>query len=150
MDELNISYNISKSHRITNVIIFSYFTGLGLYMCIKNMLVANYDIVFFLGLLCFILGVILILRNTVWLSPPILNISNEKVISTPPNSKSVTVEWVNVSRVNIGPGYLVFFLNGGQKQSKIELLSLKYEDLLTVKSKIIELCEYKNIPYSND
>lgn len=150
MNELNISYNISKGHRITNIVIFSYFTGLGLYMCIKNILIASYGIVFFLGLLCILLGIILILRNTVWLSVPILNISNDKVVSNPPNSKSITIDWVAVSRVNIGPGYLVFFLNGGQKQSKIELLSLKYEDLLTVKSKIVELCEYKNIPYSND
>lgn len=150
MEELNINYGISQKHRITNIVIFSYFAGFGLYLSIREAITVGYNVLFFLALLCFILGAILILRNTVWLPSPILTMDGNRVAANTVYNKKFAVNWVDVSRVNIGPGYVVFLVNGGQKQSKLELLSLKYEDLLAVKSKIIEICEYKNIPYSND
>lgn len=150
MEELIVNYEISKKGRITNVIIFSYFAAYGLYNCVKEGLVDNFNILFYLGLLCFVAGVILILKNTLWLPPPILIMNTNKIESHSPGKKSFTIDWVNVSRVNIGPGYISFLLNGEKKQQKLELLSLKYEDLLAVKAKVMELCEFKNIPYHND
>lgn len=150
MSELNISYGVSKTQRITNIIIYSYFAAFGLYFCVKEGLANSYTVIFFLSLLCFLLGAILILRSTVWLPAPLLSIDNDKIEANPHDKKSIVVDWVAVNRVNIGPGYIVFLTDGGQKQRKIDLTNLKYEDVSKVKGKIIELCEYKNIPYSND
>lgn len=150
MDELNISYGMSKTQRVTNIVIYAYFAVFGLYFCVKEGIAKNFDVVFFLALLCFLLGAILILRNTIWLPAPLLSIGKDKVTANSQGKKSIMVDWVAVSKVNIGPGYIVFLTNGEQKQRKIELSILKYEDVSKVKSKIIELCEYKNIPYSND
>lgn len=150
MSELNISYGVSKMQRIRNVFMYSSFAIFGLYFCIKEGLANSYSIMFFLSLLCFICGVILILMSTVWLPAPLLSIDNDKIEANPQDKKSIIVDWVTISRVNIGPGYVVFLTEGGQKQRKIDLTNLKYEDVSKVKGKIIELCEYKNIPYSND
>ncbi|MFV0420434.1 MAG: hypothetical protein ACK5KT_17130 [Dysgonomonas sp.] len=150
MSELNISYGVSKTQRITNIFMYSYFAIFGLYFCIKEGLANTYSIMFFLSLLCFICGVILILMSTVWLPASLLIIDNDKIEANPQDKKGVIVDWVTISRVNIGPGYVVFLTEGGQKQRKIDLTNLKYEDVSKVKAKIIELCEYKNIPYSND
>lgn len=150
MEELSINYEVSKRGRIANVAIFSFFAAYGLYNCVKEGLVDNFSLLFYVALLCFLGGVILILRNTLWLPAPILSISNSNIVSNIPGKKRFTVDWVNVSKVNIGPGYITFLLNGEQKQQKLDLLPLKYEDLLAVKAKIMELCEFKNIAYHND
>lgn len=150
MEELTINYEISKKGRVANIIIFSYFAAYGLYNCVKEGLADNFNVLFYLGLLCFVAGAILILKNTVWQPASILSMSNNSITSNIPGKKSFAIDWVNVSRVNIGPGYITFQLNGGQKQQKLDLLPLKYEDLLAVKAKVMELCEFKNIPYHND
>lgn len=150
MEQLSINYETTKSSRIANIVIFSFFAAYGLYNCVKEGLADNFNVLFYLALLCFLGGVILILKNTLWLPSPILIMSNSQIVSNTPGKKSFTIDWVNVSKVNIGPGYITFQLNGGQKQQKLDLLPLKYEDLLAVKAKVMELCEFKNIPYHND
>lgn len=79
-----------------------------------------------------------------------MNISNEKIEANLSGQKKILIDWATVSNINIGQSYIVFFTNGGQKQRKLELAELKYNDLLAVKSKVIELCEHKNISYRND
>jgi len=129
---------------------YSYFAAFGLYLCIIEGVASRYGVFFFCALICFILAAILILKNTLWLPAPILKINNETIASHSPQRKSMSIEWVNVSSVNVGPGYIVFLIDGGQKQRKLELSELKYEDVIKVKGMIIELCGHKNIPYKND
>lgn len=150
MEELNLNYGLSKGQRATNVIVYSLFAAYTLYLCVKEGITSHFGVWFFISLALFLLAVVFILKNTVWLPPAVLSIDKEKISSNFSGHKSLKIDWVNVSKVNIGPGYIIFLLNGGQKQGKIDLLPLRYEDLLTVKSKVIELCEYKNIPYQND
>lgn len=150
MNELNLNYGTTKSQKITNIILAAYFTGFGLFIGIKEALVSNYSAVFICAAICILLGALMLLRNTVWLPTPILRIDNETIDINSPGQKSIKIEWVNVSKVNIGPGYIIFFTNGGQKQRKLELSEIKYDDIQKVKSKVIELAEYKNIPYHND
>ncbi|MDL2303697.1 hypothetical protein LJC28_04815, partial [Dysgonomonas sp. OttesenSCG-928-D17] len=150
MDELDLNYGISKGQKITNLIFSLYFAIFGLYILITQTAISNYGLLFFAGAICFIFAAIMMLLNTLWLPASILKINKEVVEAHLPKQKTITIEWVSVSSVNIGPGYLVFLVNGGQKQRKIELAELKYSDVMTVKSKVIELCEHKNISYHND
>jgi hypothetical protein len=148
MEELEFNY--AKGNRVTNIIVFSLFAVYTAYSCIQHALIKNFGVLFFIPLALFLIAVFFILRNTIWLPAPVLKINNEFIISHSPHNKNFTVDWVNVSSVNIGPGYIIFMLSGGQKQKKLELLSLRYGDLLEAKSKVIEICEHKNIPYHND
>jgi len=152
MEELRIDYtSSSKNRRIANIVIFSFFTIFGLYIAIKEYLANNYTSVLFIGAaILTLLAVVLLLSNTILLPAPLIYLSNEKAESNLPGQKKVSVDWVNVSNVNIGQSYIVFFVNGGVKQKKLDLSELKYSDMLAVKSRIIELCEHKNISYRND
>ena len=150
MDELIIDYKLSKKGKIRESII-SFLLGLsGLYVSIEEGLLGNFNVMFYLGLFCFLLGFIVVLLNTFKLPTPILNMNSKQIVVKLSPKNKFTLDWANISKVNIGPGYITFLLNGEQKQQKMELGTLMYEDVIKVKSKVIELCEFKNIPYHND
>lgn len=150
MEELIIDYQTPQKERAKNIVICIPLLVLGLYESVREGLANNFNIIFYLGLFCFLLGVIVILLNIVRKSVPILSIDSKQIVAKFSAKNKFTIDWADVSRINIGPGYITFLLNGGQKQQKLELGALMYKDVLTVKSKVMELCEFKNIPYHND
>jgi len=150
MEELNLNYRVSQKQRLIYTILSSYFTIIGLYLVIQKVMIKTYDLTFWGVVILSVLAIFMLLANTVWTPGSILIINNENIKANIPDNKKVSIEWVAVSSVNIGPGYILFLINGGQKQQKLELTALKYNDVMKVKSKVIELCEHKNIPYHND
>lgn len=151
MEELKINYaGSSETRRITNIITGGFLATFTLYFCVSNAIANTYGILFFCALIGFILSAISVLNNTVWQPKDLLKISSVSVESNLPKQNKTAIDWTSVSRVNIGISYLVFLTNGEKKQSKLDLSGLVYEDVLKVKGKVIELCEYKNIPYQND
>lgn len=150
MNELLIDYGMPKGKRMTTIVVGSYFALFSLYFCVTEGIVERFSVLFVCALVGLVLAAVLVLGNTLWLQEAVLKIDNEVVKSNPPKQKGITVSWTSVSRVNIGVSYIVFSVNGGVKQQKIDLSSIYYSDIKEVKAKIIELCEYKNIPYLND
>ena len=143
MNDLIINYNQpSKATKWLYIILASLVTGVSIVLCVME---PAYDLKFFLYLFYALTGAIVLLRNTVWQPAPILQITNNTV-----EAKKIKIDWTTVSKVNIGLAYIVFFTNGEQKQQKLDLSELLYKDIKEVKSKLIELCEYKNIPYHNE
>lgn len=151
MNELSIKYgDVSQTKRVFNIIAGVFLAGFTLYFCVTEGLVNNYGTLFFCALAGFVLSVILLLSNTLWMPAPVLKIDSTTVVSNLPKQGKASFEWTSVSRVNIGVSYLIFFVNGEKKQRKLNLSGLLYDDVMTVKSKVVEICEYKNIPYQND
>ncbi|WP_029903732.1 hypothetical protein [Prevotella sp. 10(H)] len=151
MNELNINYGeISQTRKIANIITGIYLAGFTLYFTITEGIASRYGVLFFCALAGFIFATIIVLSNTLWLPGPLLKIDNNSIIIALPQQIKTTIDWTNVSRVNIGTSYIVFLLNGEKKQKKMDITRLTYEDVMTVKAKIIEMCEHKNIPYHND
>jgi hypothetical protein len=150
MEELNLNYGISKGQKLYNTIMSAAFIAYSFFIVTKEYLANSYGILFIGGIIVLIFAIVLLLKNTLWLPSSILIINNESIITNMPGKRAQKIEWVSVSSVNIGPGYVVFLVNGGQKQRKVSFSDLRYEDVKTVKGKVIELCEHKNIPYHND
>lgn len=150
MNELLIDYGTPKGKRMTNIIIGAYLTLFCLYFCIIEGVAGRFSLLFFFSLAGVILASILVLSNSLWTQAPVLRIDNELIASNPSGQKGITVSWTSVSRVNIGVSYIIFNVNGGTKQQKMDLSSIYYSDIKDAKAKIIEICEYKNIPYLND
>ncbi|MDR1707381.1 hypothetical protein [Dysgonomonas sp.] len=143
MEDLIISYSrISKGLRITYIFFAICMLAGGIALCVME---NSYSFRFFMGLFYAIIGVFTILKNTVWQPVPTLQITNNTI-----EAKKIKIDWTTVSKINIGLAYIVFLTNGEQKQQKLDLSELLYKDIKDVKSKIIELCEQKNIPYHND
>lgn len=151
MNELIINYSgVSKNKKVVNVIVGAYLAGFTLYFSIIEGISSRYGILFFCALVGFALAVILILSNTLWVSGTSLIIDSNIIKPNLSGQNKGAIDWTSVSSVNIGVSYVVFSINGGQKQRKLDLSVLIYDDVKTVKGKIIEICEYKNIPYHND
>lgn len=148
MNELIISYADSKTKKIIKIIVGIYFTAFTLYFVVIQLLAKQYNTLFVFALIGFVLGIAIVLANTVMGSKPLVKIDNSAIVSNLP-SQSGEIAWADVTEMNIGMSYLLFIMNG-QKQRKIDFSDLKYKDLKEVKSKAAEICEFKNIPYKND
>ncbi|NDV70079.1 hypothetical protein [Dysgonomonas sp. 25] len=149
MNELIIGHSKPKAARIFGIIAGGYFTAIGLYFTIKNLLAGVMDLWFILAAIATLFGIIILLQNVLAHTKSLLKIDNNVVEADIPPQKAIAIEWVNVSEVTFGVSYVVFLLNG-QKQQKLDLGKLVYDDMRQAKSKITELCEFKNIPYKND
>lgn len=150
MNELVIKYGISEGKKITNIVIGVYLLIFSLYFCITEGIASRFDFLFVSSLIGVVMAAILLLSNTLWLPGDTVRIDSSSIQANLPGQSALKIEWTNVSRVNIGVSYIVLLLNGGQKQRKLDISTLIYSDVNAVKSKVVELSEFKNIPYQND
>lgn len=150
MNELIINYNYSKSQKILSLIIGGYVALYGLYQCVMLALANAFTVDFYLALAAVVLGAILILNVTLWAAKPIFRMNSDMLYAHVPQQKTTyQSEWINIREVGIGVSYLKMLETDGKEYS-VDLNGLKYSDLKDVKSRVIELCESKNIPYRND
>ena len=75
--------------------------------------------------------------------------NNEFIEVNLPQKDVLRKEWNEIRDVGIGISY-VTLKDVNSKQYDVDLSLLKYSDLKDVKSKIIEICENKNIPFKNN
>lgn len=151
MEELDFKYGLTKKQKIWNSFTFVYFILYGIFLMYREASEGKIGgFIFIAGGVFIAVAIIFFLLNTFKQPKSILKINNENVTANASGSKELTISWTSVSRVNIGPAYLRFLLDGEQRQQEVKLSDLMYKDVLKAKSKITELCEYKNIPYGND
>lgn len=150
MNALIIEKKIDKFERIGNAISTIILIGVSVYFTLSEAASDSYGLFFFTFAICGLFHLIKLLYTTLWArDKTILKIDNTIIESKVPGSK-FKEEWVKVSKISIGLSYIIFFVDGGRKQRKLYLSELTYNDVPTVKGKLIELCEYKNIPYIKD
>lgn len=152
MDELYIDYEqVPKNKKIINIVTGAYLGAFASYFAISQAIANHFGVLFYVAIIGVVCAIVLVLNNTVWLSDRTLKIDKTAIEDNlSPKSGIVVTEWTDVSQVNIGISYILFLTYGGKKQRKLELSSLVYADLSSVKAKVIELCENKNIPFHND
>ena len=91
---------------------------------------------------------LLLLMVTVWQSKLIVEIDGESIrINLPNQHIDGTVWWESVSEVGIGLSFIT--LATAEKNYKIDFGNLKYNEIKEIKSKMIEICESKSIPFGN-
>ena len=150
MNELIINYNSSKTQKILLLVIGGYITLFGMYQCVMYALANAFAGDFYMTLAAVVLGIILILNVTLWASKPIFRMNSEQIYVHMLNQKTTyQSDWINVKEVSIGISYLKMSETDG-KEYNVDLSELRYADLKEVKSRVIELCESKSIPYKND
>lgn len=150
MNDLIINYGDSKSSKILSLIIGGYSVLYGLYNGVQRALVDSFGFDFYLSIIAIVLGLILILKVTQWAPKPIVIINAESLYINMSSQKSVyTSEWINVKEIFFGISYIKIQETDGKTYS-VDLSGLKYNDLKDVKARLVEYCEYKNIPYKND
>lgn len=150
MGELIINYNKSKSQKFLSLIAGGYMVLFGLYRSLDLAINNEFTFDFYIGLAAIVLGAILVLNVTVWAAKPILELNSDFIYVKMPDQKSIyRSEWIAIKEVSFGVSYLKMDETDG-KSYNVDISGLKYSDLKIVKSRIVEICESKNIPYKND
>lgn len=148
MGDLVIGRRFSKWNRVSRWVMGGLFICAYTPMVIQEAMAGRYEMKFYLYLFNVVLGCVAISLNLFYGKNQMLKISNSEIYMNLENQKFV-IDWTSVSEVNIGLGYIVFILNGGQKQQKLDLSYFQYLEIKDVKAKVFEICEQKNIPYKN-
>lgn len=137
-----------KSSRITRTLALMFgatILVIGTLTATKLVLDNRYDLSFYSSVTNIALGIYFILFYSIFQHAPILSITNQKI-----STRKIKLEWTSVSKVNIGVNYITFLLNGEQKKKDIDFSNFTYKDIKEIKSKVIEVCEQKCIPFQND
>ena len=148
MNDLVIDYKLPGKIKVTSMVCGAFFAVLSVVITLQQVFAKNYSVMFFVGLAGILFSVVLIL--TVYLHKPdfkILINSDELRIRLRKQRIDGTIPWANVSHVGVGLYNLV--ITASEKTYKLDLGSVKYNDLKAIKSKIVEICESKSINYSN-
>lgn len=149
MDQFIINYSEkSKNTKLFNLIVRVLILVVFAFFCISEVVANTYSLRFYLALIGVVISLVLLLMDLFAGNGDILKIDVNTVEFYTSKPKLI-IDWANISKVNIGPSYITFQMNG-LKEVKLNLSNIMYDDVKRVKSKIIELCEYKNIPYQND
>lgn len=148
MDELIIEYSISKRLKIMSILSGIYLSATSIALVIGQVINKNYAFVFYACIVGLILGIISILIVTIWQSKRTIVINNDELNINLPNQRiNGTIMWDSVSQVGIGLSYITVITD--DTNYKIDLENLMYSDLKKIKSKLIEVCEAKSIPFNN-
>lgn len=148
MEPLQIRYTLPKHLKFFALSVSGYLLLLSLALSIQQTIDKNFKFLFYIGILGIAIAAVLILILTVWQSELIIEInSDEFTIKLPKQDINGIISWDSVSQVGIGLSYIT--LTSEEENYKIDFGNLKYNDLKNVKSKLLEVCESKNIPFSN-
>lgn len=148
MKDLCIDYT-PKNWKIKyfSLILAIYAGILSLYLCAKEIIAGKYEFWFFSILGLFICAVIVSYLMLKKQTNPLVIITNESLYFNLEEEVQQSY-WIDIKMIGIGIGMLRI-TQDETKSLDIDLGSLRYNDIKELKTKIIELCESKNIPFAN-
>lgn len=149
MNELIIKYGISERLKIFVITAAAYLLAISAGVAIFQTLKHAFDFFFYAGALGVLLAVVLMLIMTTGQKDLNIIIDSDGFhLDLPAQKVKGSILWENVTQLGIGLSYLTMQTNTG-KNYKIDLENLKYKDLRDIKTKLMEVCEAKSIPYRN-
>lgn len=154
MQPLQIKYTLSGKVRFLALIAGGYLLLLSLFIGIREAIDKNFQFVFYLAVAGIIIATLLLLLVTVWQRQTTIEVDNEELrMKLPKQEIDGVISWDNISEVGIGLSYITLIADndedGESENYKIDLGNLKYNDLRDFKSKIIEVCESRQIDFKN-
>jgi|AGTN01.3.fsa_nt_gi hypothetical protein len=149
MNELKITYSIAKNLKVLAIVAGIYLVGISAGVIIYQLIEQTLTFFFYAGIVGAVVGIVTVYTFIVSQSKPIIVINNEQFhVHLPKQRIDGAISWDNVHQVGIGLSHITM-ATLDNKNYKIDLENLKYSDIRAIKSKLIEICEAKNIPYSN-
>ena len=149
MKKLDIKPFFSTNMRRLATINSFFLLLLSLGIVISMMIASNYAFLFYVGICGIILGVVGIYLFLVWQGKPLLSLDENSIQIRLPGQRVVgSVDWINVTQLHIGLSDIhLRTIEGSDHELNLE--NLRYTDIKSVKSKLIEICETRKIPYQN-
>ena len=150
MPQLSIDYSNKGGAMKYIVLFFSIYAGLfALYVSAKEAMAGSYGFWFVCSSILVVLSLIVILVLVLKKEKPLVVINNESIVFNLDRKKTVVCLWADIKEIKIGISSVKIELNSLSKPIDTDLSMLKYNDLKEVKSLLIELCENREIPFSN-
>lgn len=148
MEELKIAYTLPAKVKIMALLaggfLFALATGVGITEALHN----RFGFLFYVGVAGVAVAVLQVSTVTIWQADFHVVINQDEMrIRLPKQHIDGSVLWETVTELGIGLSYLTLTTTG--TNYKIDLGNLKYNDLKRIKSKLIEVCEAKSIPFGN-
>ena len=117
-------------------------------MAVLQMMNAQYNAYFFVGIVGIILSLTLILSVTLSQPKALVILDNEEfALNFPMQRLRTIIYWGQVLHIGIGLSYITMIVD--EQQLRVDLESLRYHDMKVLKSKLMEVAESKSIPYNN-
>lgn len=148
MTELVIRYAISTRLKLQAIIASVYLMVVSIVISVLQLMDSQYNILFFVGVIGFLIALSLLLSSTISQPKPLVRINNDEFeINFPKQRLNTTLYWNEVSHIGIGLSFITLLIE--EEEVKIDLEILRYHDLKVLKAKLIEVAEAKTIPYNN-
>lgn len=149
MKDLCIDYTPKNLRmRYPSLILAIYAAIFSFYLCVLEVIAGRYNFWFFATLGLFVLAIIIIFIMLRKKANPLVIITNESVYFNLEKGKAQLSYWNDIKTIGIGISALKI-TQDETKTLDIDLGTLKYNDIKKLKTRIIELCEGKNIPFAN-
>jgi hypothetical protein len=149
MKDLEINYSVSKNLKFLAVASGAYLFVISAGVSIFQAIAGRFSFFFYTGLAGAIVALVLVLTFILLHSKPIIVITSEQfLVNLPKQRIDGAINWENVTQLGIGLSYITIKTNE-EESYKIDLENLKYVDIRAIKTKLIEVCEEKNISYSS-
>lgn len=150
MNELTITHKLPTFQSTVAIVGGLLLSIYSFIFAINKALLPMFDTAFFAALIGFCTGICLVLAFTIWQPNPIFTVNSEGIIPRLPNQRRLkAITWNEISEVNVGLYFLSIKLINEKPAINIDLSEMKYSDIKQLKTKIIEGCEGRNIPYQN-
>lgn len=148
MTDLVIRYAISTRLKLQAIIASVYLMIVSIVISVLQLVNSQYNILFFVGVIGFLISLSLLLSSTISQPKPLVRINNDEFeLNFPKQRLNTTLYWTEVSHIGIGLSYIILLIE--DKEVMVDLEVLRYHDLKVLKAKLIEVAEAKTIPYNN-
>ena len=150
MTDLVIKYAVSTKIKLQALIVAIYLMIISLVISVQEMIkpAPEYGVYFFIGVVGILIALSLIISVTISQPKPLVVLNNEVLSLNFPKQRLQTIlAWEQVSHIGIGLSFITMIVD--EQQMTVDLDTLSYHDLKTLKSKLIEIAESKDIPYNN-
>ena len=148
MTELVIRYAISTRLKLQALIVSIFLMIMSIVVAVLQMMNAQYNAYFFVGIVGIILSLTLILSVTLSQPKALVILDNEEfALNFPMQRLRTIIYWGQVLHIGIGLSYITMIVD--EQQLRVDLESLRYHDMKVLKSKLMEVAESKSIPYNN-
>lgn len=148
MNDLIIDYKLPQKIKVASVVCSIFFAILSVVIALQQVFANKYSIMFFLGIVGILFSAVLFLMIYLYKPDFKIMLNNDELrIRLRKQRIDGIISWTNVSHVGVGLYHLE--ITASDKTYKLDLGSVKYNDLKAIKTKLVEVCESKSINYSN-
>ena len=123
MTDLVIRYAISTRLKLQAIIASVYLMIVSIVISVLQLVNSQYNILFFVGVIGFLISLSLLLSSTISQPKPLVRINNDEFeLNFPKQRLNTTLYWTEVSHIGIGLSYIILLIEDKEVMVDLEVL----------------------------